>query len=248
MSDDFLLMGEFGAPSEQGPILKYRFRGKMGREWLYSRWLSLADADAELAPLVQALKDTQDLWAAVGSQTRSEFFRMRQSTPSKFPLPEDVFDRTKTSFDIMIKSQVALTNTLLKRTRADAYCEIEPDNGPGLMKYVTRNGKLWASRRTLTRQQWAVLIDTADERDKTALEALTIPSREETGGDADRNIPVAIRHEVWRRDQGKCVRCGSNQRLEFDHIIPVAMGGSSTARNIQLLCENCNRSKGATLG
>lgn len=50
---------------------------------------------------------------------------------------------------------------------------------------------------------------------------------------------------VWKRDQGKCISCGSRERLEFDHIIPLTKGGSNTARNIQLLCEPCNRSKGS---
>jgi hypothetical protein len=58
-------------------------------------------------------------------------------------------------------------------------------------------------------------------------------------------IPEEVRIFVWQRDQGKCVRCGSNERLEFDHVIPVVRGGSSTARNIQLLCERCNREKGS---
>jgi len=56
-------------------------------------------------------------------------------------------------------------------------------------------------------------------------------------------IPEAIRNEVWRRDQGKCCTCGSQINLEFDHIIPFSNGGSNTARNLQLLCEACNRSK-----
>jgi hypothetical protein len=56
-------------------------------------------------------------------------------------------------------------------------------------------------------------------------------------------IPQDVRFAVWRRDEGKCVLCGSNQNLEFDHIIPVSKGGSSTERNIQLLCEKCNREK-----
>lgn len=60
-------------------------------------------------------------------------------------------------------------------------------------------------------------------------------------------IPEEVRLFVWRRDNGQCVRCGSRERLEFDHIIPVIVGGSSTERNIQLLCESCNRSKGATV-
>jgi HNH endonuclease len=53
-------------------------------------------------------------------------------------------------------------------------------------------------------------------------------------------IPESVRLFVWQRDEGKCVRCGSRERLEFDHIIPVALGGSNTERNIQLLCERCN--------
>jgi hypothetical protein len=57
-------------------------------------------------------------------------------------------------------------------------------------------------------------------------------------------VAAAVRMFVWQRDGGKCVRCGSQERLEFDHIIPVVKGGSSTERNIQLLCETCNRSKG----
>jgi len=56
-------------------------------------------------------------------------------------------------------------------------------------------------------------------------------------------IPEHVRFVVWRRDEGKCVKCGSKENLEFDHIIPLSKGGSNTARNIQLLCEKCNREK-----
>ena len=60
-------------------------------------------------------------------------------------------------------------------------------------------------------------------------------------------IPEAIRSEVWRRDLGRCVKCGSNQNLEFDHVIPVAMGGATSVRNLQLLCRGCNREKGRAI-
>jgi hypothetical protein len=60
-------------------------------------------------------------------------------------------------------------------------------------------------------------------------------------------IPKDVRAFVWRRDEGRCVSCGSNERLEFDHIVPVSKGGSSTERNIQLLCDLCNRVKGSSI-
>jgi len=62
-----------------------------------------------------------------------------------------------------------------------------------------------------------------------------------------RTIPEDVRFEVWRRDGGKCVKCGSQRGLELDHIIPFSKGGSNTARNIQILCEACNRGKGDSI-
>jgi hypothetical protein len=64
----------------------------------------------------------------------------------------------------------------------------------------------------------------------------------------DRYIPPAVKLAVWRRDQGKCVQCGSKEKLEYDHIIPISKGGSNTERNVQLLCEKCNREKSAKIG
>ena len=56
-------------------------------------------------------------------------------------------------------------------------------------------------------------------------------------------IPQNVKMYVWRRDEGRCAYCGSRKNLEYDHIIPLSMGGSNTERNIQLLCEKCNREK-----
>ncbi|MGE3921072.1 MAG: HNH endonuclease [Gammaproteobacteria bacterium] len=64
---------------------------------------------------------------------------------------------------------------------------------------------------------------------------------------ASRQILIDVQREVWRRDQGKCAICQSQERLEYDHIIPFSKGGSNTVRNIQLLCENCNRKKSAKI-
>jgi HNH endonuclease len=60
-------------------------------------------------------------------------------------------------------------------------------------------------------------------------------------------IPERVRNEVWRRDGGQCVDCGSRERLEFDHIVPWSKGGANTARNLELRCEHCNRKKAAKI-
>lgn len=57
-------------------------------------------------------------------------------------------------------------------------------------------------------------------------------------------IPRSVQREVWQRDSGVCVQCGTRQLLCFDHIVPFSLGGSNTVRNLQLLCEPCNLSKG----
>ena len=63
-----------------------------------------------------------------------------------------------------------------------------------------------------------------------------------------RRISQNVKDKVWNRDGGVCVNCGSMENLEFDHIIPFSKGGANTYRNIQLLCEQCNRQKSNKLG
>jgi hypothetical protein len=59
--------------------------------------------------------------------------------------------------------------------------------------------------------------------------------------DGTRVIPAHIKKEVYLRDEGKCVLCGSTHNLNYDHIIPYSLGGKSTLENIRLLCFNCNQ-------
>ena len=62
--------------------------------------------------------------------------------------------------------------------------------------------------------------------------------------DHNRIIPTSVKLEVWKRDKGKCIKCGSQDNLHFDHIIPYAKGGSSlVAENIQILCARHNLEK-----
>jgi len=60
-------------------------------------------------------------------------------------------------------------------------------------------------------------------------------------------IPSELRRAVFERDGGRCVECGSNFDLQYDHVLPVALGGATTLENLQLLCAECNRRKSDTL-
>jgi 5-methylcytosine-specific restriction endonuclease McrA len=73
-----------------------------------------------------------------------------------------------------------------------------------------------------------------------------------------RAISDELKDRIWHRDQGMCQAnwriesyldknlgdiCGSNENIEFDHIVPFSRGGKTTYRNLQLLCKKHNRMK-----
>ena len=73
-------------------------------------------------------------------------------------------------------------------------------------------------------------------------------ARERTAAGAPRRerISADVRRAVFERDGGRCVACGSDFDIQYDHVIPFSLGGASSAENLQVLCATCNRRKGAT--
>ena len=63
-----------------------------------------------------------------------------------------------------------------------------------------------------------------------------------------RTIPAAVRRAVRARDGNQCTytsdqgrRCPERSKLEYEHILPIARGGTSVVSNIRLLCRAHNQ-------
>jgi hypothetical protein len=63
----------------------------------------------------------------------------------------------------------------------------------------------------------------------------------------NKKIPKGLRWAILERDGHKCQSCGATNCLEIDHIIPRSKGGETINSNLQVLCGDCNRGKGASM-
>jgi len=74
----------------------------------------------------------------------------------------------------------------------------------------------------------------------------TVP--EWQGSTPDAAIPARVKMRIWERDQGRCQLTGLKidglkDKYEFDHIIPLAMGGEHREGNLQLVLSTAHREK-----
>jgi hypothetical protein len=84
-------------------------------------------------------------------------------------------------------------------------------------------------------------------RERELATAHSLMRAEQAGQPVRPPVPIEIRRAVFERDGGRCVECGESFDLQYDHVIPLSLGGATTLPNLQLLCADCNRRKGATL-
>lgn len=49
----------------------------------------------------------------------------------------------------------------------------------------------------------------------------------------------------FKSKRDKCCRCGSTKNIEIDHVIPLAVGGTTDDINLQPLCRECHAMKTA---
>ncbi len=54
---------------------------------------------------------------------------------------------------------------------------------------------------------------------------------------------VMSRHNIFKRDGGRCQYCGTGKDLTIDHVVPRSKGGKSTWTNLVTACKKCNSRK-----
>jgi HNH endonuclease len=93
----------------------------------------------------------------------------------------------------------------------------------------------------------ALVLQRERAADRKLKSAHSLMRAEESGAQIRERVPLEMRRHVFERDGGKCLECGSGFDLQYDHVLPVARGGATSAENLQLLCGDCNRRKSDSL-
>jgi 5-methylcytosine-specific restriction endonuclease McrA len=92
------------------------------------------------------------------------------------------------------------------------------------VRICERNGRRWWWYQDrfywedtgLEKDDVLALLHQANRARQTKLERAHAEMRGDRQAGAREPIPESVRHEVWRRDEGRCVDCGSREKLEFD--------------------------------
>ena len=70
--------------------------------------------------------------------------------------------------------------------------------------------------------------------------------RRQKASKSRRSIPKSDIRKLWEKQKGKCAICGKRLHpfaFHVDHKKPIALGGSNSIRNLQLLCPECHTLK-----
>ena len=146
-------------------------------------------------------------------------------------------------------------NIVWTLTRYEALLEKQKEDSVQLLSdgessrswWMFRDRFYWEDKGLVEIEVKALLLERTRKDERKIERAISLMEKKSPPQTYREPLPDSVKLFVWERDQGRCVQCGRDEELEYDHIIPISKGGSNTEKNIQLLCAACNRSKGANL-
>jgi hypothetical protein len=105
----------------------------------------------------------------------------------------------------------------------------------------------WDDDRHSAEDVKALVLQRVSRDERKLKSARALMKGEENGTVSRASIGSEVRRSVVERDGLRCVQCGAAEDLQFDHILPVALGGATSVENLQILCGDCNRAKSDAL-
>ncbi len=137
-------------------------------------------------------------------------------------------------------ADLAAANAAVGRTTPLRWWQNGPADHPcylfGDWVWELKPTELGASDKGLT-----LLFETTTEKDRLQRDRLRhdlVGVRPGTPAD-EQFISEAVRAAAWRRDGGKCARCGGRDGIDFSITSPSLRGNTPAAQNVQLLCAKC---------
>jgi hypothetical protein len=207
--------------------------------------IHVVDFDGALEDAERQLKNVGlGLWMLLDNArepTEEEVEEERNALESHLQRLRELRNRARTS-PVLFENSSDVPSCLVPHSLVHPY----PLDSRPRFSYVLFHDNLYEASGPYTEDEFCLLVLEEFDRERRVFEKLHsvhVMGMEAVGTARRERVPEKTRIFVWRRDGGKCARCGSRERLEYDHIVPVAKGGSNTPRNIELLCEQCNRSK-----
>ena len=125
----------------------------------------------------------------------------------------------------------------------DETTKIFSSNSSSILTTLPRIARLALELKKGDTLRWIVEIREG-KQDRIILENLGGGSNEKNN--IRKSISPTLRHEVFKRDNYRCLECGATNkevRLHLDHIKPVSKGGDNDLSNLQTLCAECNMGK-----
>jgi hypothetical protein len=158
--------------------------------------------------------------------------------------PNAGFWRDKRGFLWGYRIWFAGTGCPARRVRPDTYLRLRAWCNQGdLPVFVAR-----AQRRQWWWWRDAFFWESGDYGPEDLRALLTMVEREdeqgfewELGLRTAEPIPEDVKQLVFERDRGRCLACGSDELIQYDHVVPSSMGGENEPENIRLLCAGCIR-------